>query len=75
MIWNYRIIKRHGETFSKEDEYYVLTEVYYKDDGSVWMFSDKEDIVASSPKEIIEILKMMLTDAKKYPELYEKDFE
>jgi len=26
MTWNYRIIKKHGETFSKEDEYYVLTE-------------------------------------------------
>ena len=35
MTWNYRIIRRHGETFSKEDEYYVLAEVYYKDDGSV----------------------------------------
>jgi hypothetical protein len=75
MTWNYRIIKRHGETFSKEDEYYVLTEVYYKDDGSIWMFSDKEEILASSPKEIIDILEMMLSDAKKYPELYEKDFD
>lgn len=75
MTWNYRIIKRHGETFSKEDEYYVLTEVYYKDDGSIWMFSDKEKILASSPKEIIDILEMMLSDAKQYPELHEKDFE
>jgi len=75
MIWNYRIIKRHGETFSKEDEYYVLTEVYYKDDGSIWMFSEKEEILASSPKEIIDILEMMLSDAKKYPELHEKDFD
>lgn len=75
MTWNYRIIKRHGETFSKEDEYYVLTEVYYKDDGSIWMFSDKEEILASSPKEIIDILEMMLSDAKKYPKLYEKDFD
>jgi hypothetical protein len=75
MTRNYKIIRRHGETFSKEDEYYVLTEVYYKDDGSVWMFSDKEDVIASSSKEIIEVLERMLADAKKYPELYEKDFE
>jgi hypothetical protein len=75
MSWNYRIIRRHGETFSKEDEYYVLTEVFYNKDGSVWMFSDKKDVIASSPKEIIDTLERMLADAKKYPELYEKDFE
>ena len=75
MTWNYRIIRRHGETFSKEDEYYVLTEVFYKESGEVMAFSDKENIIASSPKEIVEILKTMLADAKKYPELYEKDFE
>jgi hypothetical protein len=75
MTWNYRIIKRHGETFSKEDEYYVLTEVFYKESGEVMAFSDKENIIASSPKEIVEILEMMLSDVKKYPELYEKDFE
>ena len=75
MTWNYRIIKRHGETFSKEDEYYVLTEVFYKESGEVMAFSDKENIIASSPKEIVDILKMMLSDVKKYPELHEKDFE
>lgn len=75
MTWNYRIIKRHGETFSKEDEYYVLTEVFYKESGEVMAFSDKENIIASSPKEIVDILEMMLSDVKKYPELYEKDFE
>ncbi len=75
MTWNYRIIKRHGETFSKEDEYYVLTEVFYKESGEVMAFSDKENIIASSPKEIVDILEMMLSDVKKYPELHEKDFE
>ena len=75
MTWNYRIIKRHGETFSKEDEYYVLTEVFYKESGEVMAFSDKENIIASSPKEIVDILEMMLSDVKKYHELYEKDFE
>ena len=75
MTWNYRIIKRHGETFSKEDEYYVLTEVFYKESGEVMAFSDKENIIASSPKEIVDILEMMLADVKKYPELHEKDFE
>jgi hypothetical protein len=75
MTWNYRIIRRHGETFSKEDEYYVLTEVFYQEPGEVMAFSDKENIIASSPQEIIEILEMMLADVKKYPELYEKDFE
>jgi hypothetical protein len=75
MTWNYRIIKRHGETFSKEDEYYVLGEVYYKDDGSVWMFSSQAHIVSNSHDGIIEQLETMLKEAKKYPELHEKDFE
>ena len=75
MPWNYRIIKRHGETFSKEDEYYVLTEVFYKESGELMAFSDKENIIAASPKEIVDILEMMLSDVKKYPELHEKDFE
>jgi len=82
MTWNYRIIRRHGETFSKEDEYYVLTEVHYKDDGSLWVFNgsswlfgSEDNIVSDSRDGIIEKLERMLVDAKQYPELYEKDFE
>lgn len=76
MTWNYRIIKRHGETFSKEDEYYVLAEVYYKDDGSLWLFSIEDRIVSDSHDGIIKQLETMLADAKKdQPILTEKDFE
>ncbi len=76
MTWNYRIIKKHGETFSKEDEYYVLTEVFYRESGEVMAFSDAENIIASSPQEIIKILETMLQDAKKdRPILTEKNFE
>jgi hypothetical protein len=76
MTWNYRIIKKHGETFSKEDEYYVLTEVYYKDDGSLQAFSNSEYILSTNKEGIIKQLETMLQDAKKdIPILTEKDFE
>ena len=73
MTWNYRIIKRVcPET---EEIYYALNEVFYQKSGELLAFSDRDDIVGDSPEEIVEVLEMMLKDAKKdQPILTEKDF-
>jgi hypothetical protein len=63
MTWNYRIIKRTAKDEPKY--YYALNEVFYKEDGTLMAYSEEDTIVGSSPKEIIEILEMMLADAKK----------
>ena len=56
--------------------YFALNEVFYKEDGSLWVYSERDDVVGDSPKEIIHALEMMLIDAKKdAPILTEKDFE
>jgi hypothetical protein len=56
--------------------YYALNEVFYKKDGSILAYSDEDDIVGNSPQEIVEILYMMLADAKKdQPVLTEEDFK
>jgi len=74
MTWNYRIMKRTcpetGET------YYALNEVFYKEKGGLMAYSERDDIVGGSPEEIIDVLEMMLTDAKKdAPVLTEDDFK
>lgn len=74
MTWNYRIMKRTcpetGET------YYALNEVFYTEKGKLMAYSERDDIVGGSPEEIIDVLKMMLTDAKKdAPILTEDDFK
>jgi hypothetical protein len=57
-------------------EYYSLNEVFYKEKGKLMAHSERDDIVAGSPEEIIDILEMMLTDAKKdAPVLTEEDFK
>lgn len=74
MTWNYRIVK----TYSKECKLYeyMLTEVFYHSDGSVMAYSDGSNIYGESPKEIIEVLEIMLADAKKdNPILTEEDFK
>jgi hypothetical protein len=39
-------------------------------------YSERDDIVGGSPEEIVEVLEMMLKDAKKdAPVLTEKDFK
>lgn len=74
MTWNYRIMERKcPET---DEIYYALNEVYYNDDGSIMAYSERDDIVGGSPEEVIEVLEMMLSDAKKdAPILTEKDFK
>ena len=74
MTWNYRIMKskcpRTGEF------YYTLNEVFYHDDGKPRAYCDRDGIVGESPQEIVEVLYMMLTDAKKdQPVLSEEDFK
>ena len=73
MTWNYRIIKR---TCPETGEvYYALNEVFYRESGEPMAFSDGDEVLGSSPEEIIQVLEMMLKDAKKKaPVLTEEDF-
>jgi hypothetical protein len=58
------------------EEYYALNEVFYKEKGALMAYSERDDIVGDSPEEIVDVLEMMLTDAKKdVPVLTEKDFK
>jgi hypothetical protein len=74
MIWNYRIIKRASK--DEPECYYALNEVFYESKTNRPMaFSDADTIVGNSPEEIVEVLKMMLKDAKKnQPVLTEENF-
>ena len=74
MTWNYRIMKKYDPHM--EEEYHVLTEVFYEKDGTLMAYSEHEEIMASSPEEIVTVLEMMLEDAKKdQPILTEADFK
>jgi len=73
MTWNYRIIKRVSE--NEPEYYYALNEVFYQETGELMAFSERDDIIGGSPAEIVEVLEMMLKDAKKeQPILTEEDF-
>ena len=73
MTWNYRIMKRTDEN---GNEYYSLNEVFYKEKGKLSAYSEHDEIVGGSPNEIVGLLEMMLTDAKKdRPILTEDDFK
>ncbi len=74
MTWNYRIIKRGYK--NEPEYYYALNEVFYKKNGKPLAFGDADAIVGNSPEEIIEMLEIMLADAKKdKPILTEEDFK
>lgn len=75
MTWNYRIIKRMSK--DEPECYYALNEVFYESKTNRPMaYSDEDTIVGSSPQEIVEVLYMMLADAKKdQPILTEEDFK
>jgi hypothetical protein len=73
MTWNYRIMRskcpRTGEF------YYTLNEVFYHDSGEPRSYCERDVVMGDTKEEIISILEMMLTDAKKdRPILTEKDF-
>lgn len=73
-MWNYRIIKRASQ--NEPECYYALNEVFYKKNGKLMAFGDTDTIVGNSPEEIIELLELMLSDAKKdKPILTEDDFK
>ena len=63
MSWNYRIMKKYDPHM--EEDFYVLTEVFYEKDGTLMAYSEKEEIMGQDPDEIIRVLEMMLEDAKK----------
>ena len=73
-MWNYRIMKKYDPHM--EEDFYVLTEVFYERDGTLMAYSEKEEIMGQDPDEIIRVLEMMLNDAKKdRPILTEADFK
>ena len=73
-MWNYRIIKRVSQ--NEPECYYALNEVFYEKDGTPMAFSDADQVVGGSREEIIEVLELMLADAKKdRPVLTEDDFK
>jgi hypothetical protein len=73
MTWNYRIMKRKCKETG--EIYYALNEVYYSKEGYLKAYSERDDIVGGSPEEVVEVLEMMLADAKKdAPILTEEDF-
>jgi len=75
VMWNYRIIKRMSK--DEPECYYALNEVFYESKTNKLMaFSDEDVIIGNSPQEIIEVLEIMLADAKKdRPVLTEEDFK
>jgi hypothetical protein len=59
-----------------DEDYFVLTEVFYEKDGTLMAYSEKEEIMGADPEEIVSILEMMLSDAQKnLPILTEADFK
>ena len=72
MSWNYRIIKSTEKELGKE--YHFLAEVFYDEDGSLMAFSEETQATGASQEEIIDVLEMMLKDAKRFPVIDEKDF-
>ena len=73
-MWNYRIMKKHDPHV--DEDFYVLTEVFYEKDGTLMAYSEKEEIMGADPEEIVAVLEMMLSDAQKnLPILTEDDFK
>lgn len=73
MTWNYRIIKRKHHLTG--EVYYALNEVFYSDEGLLKAYSDSDEIIGESPSEIIEVVRMMYADVKRYTQvLTEEDF-
>ena len=55
---NYRIIK--------DKKTYGLYEVMYNDDGEIFAHSEEPEIVGESPEDLLETLKLMISDTKKH---------
>ena len=73
MTWNYRIMRRKCKETG--EMYYSLNEVFYEDNKPT-MYSDTNEVIGNTKEEVIDVLEMMLKDAKKdAPVLTEKDFK
>lgn len=59
-MWNYRIV---------QDKTFELCEVFYSEDGIPYAYANGELGKCESREELIEILEMMLADAKRSPTL------
>ena len=57
-MWNYRIIKNKDT--------YGLYEVMYNDDGEIFAHSEEPELVGESPEDLLETLKLMISDVKKH---------
>ncbi len=58
--WNYRVIKH--------ESFYGLHEVFYNDDGSIFTWTVEPTLVGDSINEIIEDIKQIMDDLKRFPE-------
>ena len=63
-MWNYRIIQRPGK--KDQDDYYGLFEMFYNDQGEISLMTVEPEMVAESVDELINTLKLMYNDAKRY---------
>jgi hypothetical protein len=74
MFWHYRIVKIEGLCPSEKG--YGLYEVYYDDDWDK-PFMRTQDAFAwgETPEEVVEVLEMMLRDAKKSPVINDEDIK
>ena len=58
MSWNYRVMHHKVGV----QEYYGLHEVYYKEDGSVWLWTNDPEVMGDTVDEIGSTLRMMIND-------------
>lgn len=66
MTWNYRIMRHVAKHKGVEYTHYALHEVYYDEKGKpeLWTEVNGTPLVADTPEELIDVLKMMLKDAE-----------
>ena len=72
-MWNYRVFKSKDPEC--DEEYYTLIECFYDKNKKPWAYSEEAKPFGNTKKELIQVLEMMLKDAKKKaPVLTEEDF-
>jgi hypothetical protein len=57
-MWNYRIIK--------DKKTYGLYEVFYNDDGEITAHSEEPEIIGESPRDLLDILELMISDVNEH---------
>lgn len=68
-MWNYRVIKHE----SLDETVYGLHEVYYDKKGKPNGYTENAVAVGDTVEELKEVLKMMLSDITKNPEVLTKE--